>query len=67
MQHFRYINTIRRPDGSLRPWREHDILERSESFYNESRMDHSSYKNEATRVKDRECDKSQFYWLRRSK
>ena len=30
MQHFKYTDTIRRPDGTLRPWEEYNILSKYE-------------------------------------
>lgn len=32
MEHFRYINTIRKPDGTLRDWKEHNALAFCERF-----------------------------------
>ena len=30
MEHFRYINTMRKPNGELRDWKEHDLLTKYE-------------------------------------
>lgn len=53
MAHFRYINHIRKPDGTLRPWKEYDILAKSEHDLNRGR-----YKvrcgREAEEIKDKE-------------
>jgi len=65
VDHFRYIDTIRRPDGTLRPWREHDVLARSEDYYNGVRRDEYSYRAEATRIKKMEY--ADMYWVRKSK
>lgn len=69
MQHFRYINTIRRPDGSLRPWGEYDKLSRYEDNCNDVRRDDYSYKNEATRIKNIEDNMwpIQMYCIKKSK
>lgn len=41
MNHFRYIDTIRKPDDSLRDWKEHDIL----TNYENNETTFSNYTN----------------------
>lgn len=50
MQHFRYVDIIRRPDGTLRPWKEHDILARYDAYCNEARRDERSFVKEARKI-----------------
>jgi len=56
-EHFRYIDTIRRPDGTLRPWDEHDILVKYERYTdgNAGRNTHFSCLA-ALEIKDRESN-----------
>lgn len=58
MQHFRYIDTISRPDGTLRPYKEQTILAKYEQWCNELTRDAPRADEifEARQIKDRESN-----------
>lgn len=63
MDHFRYINTIRKPDGTLRDWKEHDCLSQYEQCRDNPNLDMVMYPTAAaTKIKEDE-----IYWIRKTK
>lgn len=52
---FRYVNVIRRPDGSLRPWEEHNCLATYERYANGNSSQTMNYPSAlARKIKDKE-------------
>lgn len=51
-RHFQYINTIRRPNGTLRDWREYDTLEKYEQWASDARE--TANHLDALKIKDTE-------------
>ncbi len=62
MDHFRYINTIRRPDGTLRDWKEHNLLAMHEHILDNPYNFMSNRQTEVDKIKDDE-----IYWIKKSK
>lgn len=51
-RHFQYINTIRKPDGTLRDWKEYDTLEKYEQWASDARK--TAFHAGALKIKDTE-------------
>jgi len=56
-EHYRYIDVVRRPDGTLRPWDEHNILchyERKAQYFDDMGYGMAFPCKEALDIKDKE-------------
>lgn len=58
MTHYKYIDVVRRPDGTLRPWEEYDTLSRYEdSISRTDKTISSAVIHYARKIKEIESEK----------